>query len=53
MTRKETYKPIKIIHGEDLFEGQETQGNQILPPTQLLGYIYESEYSTSVLLNPT
>ena len=47
MLRTETDKPIHILHDVYLVE---VQGTQILPPPQLLGYLYESEDSTSVLL---
>ena len=43
MPRAETEKPIHIHHDLDLVEVQGTQGNQLLPITQLIGYIYESE----------
>ena len=50
---EDTDKPIHILYDVDLVEGQGTQGTQILPPPQLLGYLDESEDSTYVLLNLT
>ena len=53
LPRAETDKPIHRLHDGDLVEGQGTQGTQILPPPQLLGYLDESEDSTYVLFNLT
>ena len=50
---EDTDKPIHILYDVDLVEGQGTQGTHILTPTQLLGYINESEDSTSLLFNLT
>ena len=53
MPRTETDKPIDRLHNMDLLEGQGTWGTQRLPPTQLLGYLDESEDSTPVIFNLT
>ena len=49
--RAEKEKLIDIIQYVYLVEGQGTRGTLILPPTQLPGYIEESEDSTFVLIN--
>ena len=49
----DTDKMTHRLHDMDLVEGQGTQGTQILPPPQLLGYLDESEDSTYVLFNLT
>ena len=53
MTREDTEKPIQRLHDVDLVERTGTQGNRILPPAQLLGYIDDLEDSTYALLNIT
>ena len=53
LPRAETEKLIHRLHDVDLVESQGTQGTRILPPPELLGYLDESEDSTSVVLNLT
>ena len=49
----ETDKPTDIIHDVAILEGQGTLVARILTPPRLLGYLYESEYSTYTLFNLT
>ena len=53
MPRAETDKLAHRFHDADIVEGQGTQGTCILPPTQLLIHINDSEDSTSVLFDVT
>ena len=53
LTRAETDKPIHGLHHMDIVKVQGTHETWILPPPQLLGYLDESEESTSILFNIT
>ena len=53
LPRADTEKLIYRINNVDIVEGQINWGTRILPPPQLIGYLNESEYSTSVIFNLT